>query len=82
MFARVIFGATSPQFSLNGTNVQINVNKYESIFMLTILIGVHKVQKKVLNFIKRSKADFQNHVSVWRTNDPELRKLRLPYLLS
>ena len=72
MFTRVIHGVTSSQFLLNGT-VQTHANKYENIdlnsleklkniFMCTILIVVHKVQKKVLNFIKMSKTGFQKHV--------------------
>ena len=72
MYTRVIHGVTSSQFLFNGT-VQTHANKYEnidlnsleklkSIFMWTILIVVHKVQKKVLNFIKRSKTGFQKHV--------------------
>ena len=32
--------------------------------MWKILIVLHKVQKKVLNFIKMSKVDFQKEVSV------------------
>ena len=41
-----------------------SLGKLKSIFMWSILIVAHKVRKKVLNFIKRSKADFQKHVSV------------------
>ena len=70
-FTRVIFGVTSSQFLLNGTvqthakNVKISIlnslGKLKSIFMWKILIVV---QKKVWNFIKRSKVDFQKEVSV------------------
>ena len=75
-FTRVIFGVTSSQFLLNGT-VQTHANKYENIdsefarkvkknfyVTWTILIVVHNIQKKVLNFIKRSKVDFQEQVSI------------------
>ena len=63
----------SSQFVLKGT-VQTHSNKYEktdpefarkvkkSIFMWTILIVVHKAQKKVLNFNKRLEKDLQKQV--------------------
>ena len=72
-FTRVVDGATSSQFVLNGT-VQTHSNKYEkidpefarkvkkSIFMWKILIVVYKAQKKVLNFNKKSKKDLQKQV--------------------
>ena len=73
-FTRVIFGVASSQFLLNETvqthakNVKISIlnslGKLKSIFMWKILIVLHKVQKKVLNFIKMSKVDFQKEVSV------------------
>ena len=38
--------------------------------MWTILIVVQKVQKKALNFIKRSKADFHKQVSILGSGGP------------
>ena len=38
--------------------------------MWTILIVVQKVQNKVFNFIKRSKADLQKQVSILRSGGP------------
>ena len=79
-FTRVIFVVTSSQFLLNGTvqthakNMKISIlnslGKLKRIFMWTILIVVQKVQKKVLNFIKRSKADFQKQVSILGIGGP------------
>ena len=38
--------------------------------MTTILIVLHKIQKKVLNLIKGSKADFQKQVSISGSDVP------------
>ena len=87
-FTRVIFGVTSSQFLLKGT-VQTHANKYGNVdpefarklkryFYETILIVVHNLQKKVLNFIKKVKSRLSEasyNIRKWRTKDPELRKL-------
>ena len=87
-FTRVILGVTSSQFLLNGTvqrhakNMKIlilnSLEKLKSIFMWTILIVSHKVQKKVFEFYKKVKSRFSEaslNIKKWRTNDPDLRKL-------
>ena len=38
--------------------------------MWTTLIVAHKVQKKVFNFIKRSKEDFQKQISISESDLP------------
>ena len=51
------------------------LGKLKSIFMWTILLVVHKVQKKVLNFIKSSKTDFQRQVSLSENGAPMIQNV-------
>ena len=51
------------------------LGKLKSIFMWTILLVVHKVRKKVLNFIKSSKADFQRQVSLSENGAPMIQNV-------
>ena len=43
--------------------------------MWTILLVVHKVRKKVLNFIKSSKTDFQRQVSLSENGAPVIQNV-------
>ena len=51
------------------------LGKLKSIFMWTILLVVHKVRKKVLNFIKSSKTDFQRQVSLSENGAPMIQNV-------
>ena len=87
-FTTVIFGVTSYQFLLNGTE-QTHANKYENIdpgfvrkvkkhFYVNNLDSVAQSTKECFQFHKKVKSRFSEEsfsFKKWHTNDPELHQL-------